>query len=80
MKEMSMKNVILKPSKKLILPEEIPVGEAVKLGLAIPPRRVGNKRLPAVPAGMGVFAKSGKSRTGKASPPAIPRLGRCKED
>lgn len=54
---MSMKSVILKTSKKLILPEEIPVGEAIRLGLATPPRRVGNRRIPAIPVGMGVFAK-----------------------
>lgn len=54
---MSQKSVILKPSKKLILPTEIPTAEALKLGLALPPRRVGKHRLPAIPAGMGVFAK-----------------------
>jgi hypothetical protein len=52
-----MKNVLLKPSSKLILPEDIPAVEAVRLGLATPPRRVGNIKLPAIPAGMGVFAK-----------------------
>ena len=54
---MSQKSVILKPSKKLILPTEIPTAEALKLGLALPPRKVGKHRLPAIPAGMGVFAK-----------------------
>lgn len=52
-----MKNVILKPVKGLILPEDVPVKEALKLGLALPARRVGGKRLPVTPAGMGVFAK-----------------------
>lgn len=52
-----MKNVTLKSSKKLILPEEIPVAEAIRKGLANPPRRAGKHRLPATPVGMGVFAK-----------------------
>lgn len=76
---MGMKNVILKPSKKLILPEDIPVGEAIKLGLAIPPRRVGNKRIPAVPAGMGVFAKFGiqvLDKAGKAVAFRNPKTGK----
>lgn len=54
---MSNKSVILKPSERLLLPEEISTVEAVKLGLATPSRRVGKHRLPATPAGMGVFAK-----------------------
>jgi len=52
-----MKSVILKPSKGLILPKDIPVAEAIKKGLALPPRRVGKHMLPATPAGFGVFAK-----------------------
>ena len=51
------KSIILKPQKGLILPENIPAREAVKAGLAFPPRKVGKVRLPAIPAGMGVFAK-----------------------
>jgi hypothetical protein len=76
---MSMKNVILKPSKKLILPEEIPVGEAIRLGLATPPRRVGKIRIPAIPAGMGVFAKFGVQvldKAGKAVAFRHPKTGK----
>jgi hypothetical protein len=51
------KSVVLKPSRSLLLPEEIPVAQALKSGLAHPPRRVKGLRLPAVPAGMGIFAK-----------------------
>jgi len=51
------KDVLLKSSKGLILPEDIPVVQAVRTGLAHPPRRIGKLRLPAVPAGLGVFAK-----------------------
>lgn len=54
---MSGKSVILRPEKKLILPENIPIREAIRMGLATPARRVGGKRIPATPAGMGVFAK-----------------------
>lgn len=54
---MSTKNVILKPSKKLILPEEIPLAEALKKGLATPARKVNGKKIGAMPVGMGVFAK-----------------------
>ena len=52
-----MRNVILTPSKKLILPDEIPLSEALKSGLAMPPRRIGRRIIPATPSGMGVFAK-----------------------
>jgi hypothetical protein len=51
------KSIILKPVKGLILPENIPAKEAVRTGLAFPPRKVGKVKLPAIPAGMGVFAK-----------------------
>ena len=54
---MSKMNIIMKPSKKLILPEEIPVAEAIKMGLAKPSRKIGGKRIPATPIGWGVFAK-----------------------
>lgn len=76
---MSQKSVILKPSKKLILPEEIPAAEAVKRGLAIPARRVGKLRLPAIPAGMGVFAKFAVQVLDKAGKPVAfphPKTGR----
>jgi hypothetical protein len=51
------KNLIVKPSGEMTLPEGIPIREAIKLGLAIPARKVKGRMLPAVPAGMGVFAK-----------------------
>lgn len=76
---MSAKNVILQSSKKLILPEEIPADEAIKLGLAFPPRRIGGKRIPAIPAGMGMFAKFGiqvLDKAGKAVAFRNPRTGK----
>jgi len=54
---MNSKNVILKPEKAIIMPEDIPLKEAIHLGLATPARRSGRKMIPATPAGMGVFAK-----------------------
>lgn len=74
-----MKNVILKPVKGLILPEDVPVKEALKLGLATPARRVDGKRIPAMPAGMGVFAKFAIQvidRMGKAVPFRHPVSGK----
>ena len=67
---MGNKNVILKAEKKLILPEDvhvggaiktvpnIPLGQALRQGLATPERRSQGKVIPAAPAGMGVFAKT----------------------
>jgi hypothetical protein len=75
---MSTKNVILKPVKKLILPNDIPFGqpipevtarEALKNGMALPARRVGGKRIPVTPAGMGVFAKYAMQMIDKAGKP-----------
>lgn len=54
---MSKKNVVIRPSKAILLPEDIPVAEAIKKGLARPARRVNGKILPPRPMGMGVFAK-----------------------
>lgn len=66
---MSGKSVILKPEHRLIMPTEMPplgkeivipnmpMKEALEKGLMHPARGKGNRRLPAVPAGMGVFAK-----------------------
>lgn len=68
---MSMKNLILKPEKKLLLPSDMPtlgkeIGivipdvsekQALARGLAHPARRMKGGILPVVPAGMGVFAK-----------------------
>lgn len=55
-------SVILKTKKSLILPEDIPLAEAVKMDLVHPPKYLtgkGGKRLRVgpVPAGLGVFAK-----------------------
>ena len=67
---MGNKNVILKAEKKLILPEDvhvggaittvpnIPLGQAIRQGLATPERRAHGRVVPAAPAGMGVFAKT----------------------
>lgn len=74
-----MKNVILKPVKGLILPEDVPVKEALKLGLALPARRVNGKRLPVMPAGMGIFAKFAIrviDKAGKAVPFRHPVTGK----
>lgn len=50
-----MRNVNIKSSKKLVGSSDIRI--ATPEGFVIPARKVGKKRLPAVPAGMGVFAK-----------------------
>lgn len=68
---MSGKNVILRPEKKIILPENIPVREAIRKGLAMAPRRVKGKLLPATPAGMGVFAKFMVKVLGKDGKPVL---------
>lgn len=76
---MSMKNVVMKPKKALILPEDIPLKEALKLGLVIPARRVKGKLIPAIPAGMGVFAKFAiqiLDKAGKAVPFRHPVTGK----
>jgi hypothetical protein len=57
---------ILKPSKTLVLPPDVTLGQpiniplvqALKQGLATPERRVRGRVIPAAPAGMGVFAKT----------------------
>jgi hypothetical protein len=63
---MSTKNIILKAKRSVALPKDIaigvpiniPAGAAIRSGLAFPPMRLKNgKRLPAIPAGQGVFAK-----------------------
>jgi len=74
-----MSNIILTPSKKLILPEEIPVKEAIRLGLANPPRRVGRRMIPATPVGAGIFAKFAVQvldKAGKAAPFRHPKTGK----
>ena len=74
-----MKNVILVPSKTLIKPEEIPVKEALRLGLALPSRKIGKTRIPATPAGMGIFGKFAvelKDGSGRGVPFRNPVTGR----
>ena len=74
-----MSSIILTPSKKLILPEEIPVKEAIRLGLANPPRRVGRRMIPATPVGAGIFAKYAVQildKAGKAVPFRHPKSGK----
>jgi len=74
-----MKNVILKPNQALIKPEEIPVKEALRLGLALPSRKVGKTILPPTPAGMGIFGKFAvelKDPSGKVVPFRSPVTGR----
>lgn len=74
-----MSNIILTPSKTLILPEEIPVKEAIRLGLANPPRRVKGKTIPATPVGGGIFAKYAVQvldKAGKAVPFRHPKTGK----
>jgi hypothetical protein len=85
---MSNKNVILKPKKGLILPEDVPMGrpisevtvqEALKNGMAMPARRAGGKRIPVTPAGMGVFAKFAiqlKDKDGQIVPFRNPLTGK----
>lgn len=74
-----MSNIILTPSKKLILPEEIPVKEAIRLGLANPPRRVGRRMIAVTPVGMGIFAKYAVQvldKAGKVVPITHPMTGK----
>lgn len=52
-----MKDIVLMAQKNVIKPEDIPAREAVRLGLAFPARKIGNVKLPVIPAGQGVFAK-----------------------
>lgn len=89
---MSKKSLILKPSKKLILPGDmptlgkevgiidIPATAAVKSGLAYPARRVKGRMLPPTPAGMGVFAKWTVEvmdlKSGKKVPFRCPKSGK----
>lgn len=86
-----MKNVILKPEKKLLLPSDmptigkeigiidIPANEAVRQGLAKRARRIGRHLIPATPAGMGVFAKFSvqvKDKNGQIVPFRCPKTGK----
>ena len=56
---MGKKEVKMGINKKLLLPSEISAEEAIKLGLLMPSREIDGKVIPATPAGMGVFAKTG---------------------
>lgn len=88
---MTTKNVILKPSKRLILPSEMPTlgkdlgivsvhaNEAIRKGLAMPARRYRGKQIPTTPAGMGVFAKFAiqvKDKNGQIVPFRCPKTGK----
>lgn len=76
---MSNKNIILKAEKKLILPSDvypgnpvnIPMGKALQMGLMTPARRVKGRKIPAAPAGMGVFAKFAIQVLDKAGKPVL---------
>jgi len=73
---------LMEPAQKMVAPrpiEEISLAKAVKMGLMHPARRVNGKLIPAVPKGMGVFAKIAiqiKDRNGRIVPFRSPKTGK----
>lgn len=71
------KQIVMRPKSKIV--EEVPMAEALKRGLMLPARRSGGRRIPPVPAGMGVFAKWAiqvVDKAGKVVPVRHPKTGK----